>query len=159
MGRWQRHLRLHRHRHVLERILEHTHRHARLDALPRTHLPSHPLPHHRRPLRSHHRPLALRPHHPGSINCSPPSARFRHPWSAAPGSPVRQVSSSLVVYAATQSRPRPVRPVRPVCPVRPARPVRPGWSSPSRLVQSVQSVQAVQAVQSVQGAIFFRGEG
>ena len=47
----QRHRRLHRHGHVLERLPLHPHRHARLPGLPQTHRKSHRSPHHRRTLR------------------------------------------------------------------------------------------------------------
>ena len=57
----QRHRRLHRHGHVLERLPLHPHRHARQPRLPQPHRQSHRCPHHRRPLRRHRRPLALCP--------------------------------------------------------------------------------------------------
>ena len=55
----QRHSRVHRQRHVLERLPVHPHRHAGLPGLPQSHLQGHRRARYGRPLRGHHRPLRV----------------------------------------------------------------------------------------------------
>ena len=59
MDRRQCHSRVHRHRHVLERLSQHPHSHARLTRLSRTHPQGHSFPHHRRSHRRHRSPHGL----------------------------------------------------------------------------------------------------